>query len=318
VIRALKLSHPNLHVSFLTHPMGRLVLKDNPYLDEHLVIASGMMEQIKGLRHLRSRNFNIVFDFMGNPRSSLAAFCTGAKTRVGVSSARDFLYTQVVPRISGEDYIVLEKFRMINALGFDASDVRLDFPWDKNDLITPQNWLNLHSPASQAAPRIILSPTHRREARRWCDDKWVALATKLVDEFKASVIWAWGPGEEDEVSKLAGLCSRKTFKAPKTSLRELGALIGQCELFIGNSNGPSHIAVAVNTPSIQLHGPTDAPSWCPFTPRHAAVAKSSMASIDVPDVLDAVSQLKSSVYQEIAKRGRITSWEIARTERPQL
>jgi ADP-heptose:LPS heptosyltransferase len=74
------------------------------------------------------------------------------------------------------------------------------------------------------------------------------------------------------------------IKSPKTTFRELAALIGESHLFIGNSNGPSHVAVAMDTPSIQLHGPTSAVSWCPMTERHRAVQGRDMASIALVEV----------------------------------
>jgi heptosyltransferase-2/heptosyltransferase-3 len=47
--------------------------------------------------------------------------------------------------------------------------------------------------------------------------------------------------------------------------------MANCDLFLGNSNGPSHVAVAVDIPSLQLHGTTLAASWCPLSERHRAL-----------------------------------------------
>jgi heptosyltransferase-1 len=45
---------------------------------------------------------------------------------------------------------------------------------------------------------------------------------------------------------------------PKMNLKELTALISNCDLLIGNDTGPSYIAWANNIPSITLFGPTPA------------------------------------------------------------
>ena len=45
--------------------------------------------------------------------------------------------------------------------------------------------------------------------------------------------------------------------APRLSLAELRASIEHCDLTIGNDTGPTHLAWAMNRPSITLFGPTN-------------------------------------------------------------
>ena len=85
----------------------------------------------------------------------------------------------------------------------------------------------------------------------------------ILQEWGAEIIWLWGPGKKILLKMLCHFCKEKAHLAPKTGFREMAALIAQTDLFIGNSNGPSHVAVSCNTPSIQLHGPTSLVSWCP-------------------------------------------------------
>src|SRR5690606_32279301 len=105
--------------------------------------------------------------------------------------------------------------------------------------------------------RVALSPTHRRAVRRWPLASYAALADRLVNEWGAAVVWLWGPGEEAEIDAAMALTQAPTIKAPKTSFREMAALLGNMHLFVGNSNGPSHVAVADGICSLQLHGHTD-------------------------------------------------------------
>lgn len=43
----------------------------------------------------------------------------------------------------------------------------------------------------------------------------------------------------------------------KTSIREAGAILNRCSLFVGSDSGLLHLAAAVGTPAIGLFGPTD-------------------------------------------------------------
>jgi ADP-heptose:LPS heptosyltransferase len=85
-------------------------------------------------------------------------------------------------------------------------------------------------------------------------------------------------------------------------MRELAAFIANCDLFVGNSNGPSHVATSTEIPSLQLHGPTYAKSWSPLNERHQAVQKAQMEDIDVESVWHALGQLRPVVEKRVQYR----------------
>jgi ADP-heptose:LPS heptosyltransferase len=159
-----------------------------------------------------------------------------------------------------------------------------------------------------APVRVVLSPTNRREPRRWPLDRYAALADRLVREWQASVVWLWGPGEEADVDQAISLCREKTIKAMPTRFREMAALLANADLFFGNSNGPSHVAVAVGIPTLELHGPTLATSWCPMTSRHRAVQGSSMGDIAAESAWSTLQAMKPEVDAQAASR-RVTGFK---------
>jgi ADP-heptose:LPS heptosyltransferase len=50
----------------------------------------------------------------------------------------------------------------------------------------------------------------------------------------------------------------------RTSLAELAAVLKQCDLFVGNDSGVSHLASSVGTPVVAVFGPTDPHAWAPY------------------------------------------------------
>jgi heptosyltransferase-3 len=273
-LRAIKRERPKAKLTFLSHTMGRLVLDHCPFLDEHFFFdeKTSISEQLRLMRTLRERHFDVVIDFMNNPRSALYTWITAGLERIAFSSARRPAYTRLVPRPEPGRYIVQEKFDLLAAAGLARpTDERLVLPWFE---VHTQPFMRLwaESQLFKDAPyRIALSPTHRRVARRWPLASYAALADRLATEWGAAVVWLWGPGEEGEIDAAMALTKTKTIKAPKTSFREMAALVGNMHLFVGNSNGPSHVAVADGICSLQLHGHTDARAWCPMTPEHQAL-----------------------------------------------
>ena len=71
---------------------------------------------------------------------------------------------------------------------------------------------------------------------------------------KTLVVW----GSEEEHRKALWMQEQSAFieVLPKGSLDALKYVISRCALLIGNDTGPTHMAWALNVPSITLFGPT--------------------------------------------------------------
>ena len=287
-LKAIRLEKPDAKITFLSQSMGKMIIDDSPYVDEHLHFAKdiSVFKSLRLAKKIRSRKFDTVYDFMNNPRSALYSLLSGASKRVAFKSSRKFAYTEVYDAPATRSYIVEEKFELLRQTGLDPKDIRLVLPWQKSHT-KPTMQLWEQNPQLQEAPfNIVISPTHRRDHRKWPLKYYAALADKLVSEWNASIIWIWGPGEESLVDEVMSYCSKKTIKAPPTSFREAAALMANMDLFIGNSNGPSHVAVAVNVCSYQLHGHTHLRSWCPLTSHHRGIQSPSFLKVKIPDMAE--------------------------------
>jgi len=85
-------------------------------------------------------------------------------------------------------------------------------------------------------------------------EHFVELASKL----DANIILIWGSENEKEDALYIKSNTNNTQISPKLNLVQLTALIDSVDLIIGNDTGPTHIAWAMNKPSITLFGPTPA------------------------------------------------------------
>ena len=106
------------------------------------------------------------------------------------------------------------------------------------------------------------------------------LPASSIDEVK--VILTGGPNEEDIVEKVYRGTHSKPLRAVGIfSIKELAALIKMSHLFVANSTGPLHIAVAVGTEVIGFYCPLVPclpERWGPYGRRHDSVLMPAVES----------------------------------------
>jgi ADP-heptose:LPS heptosyltransferase len=72
----------------------------------------------------------------------------------------------------------------------------------------------------------------------------------------------WGvPSEKPLAESIVASSHGASQLAPATTVAQLAALCRRSAMFLGSDTGPMHLAVAVGTPTISLHGPSQA-EWC--------------------------------------------------------
>ncbi|GAB4258714.1 glycosyltransferase family 9 protein [Deferrisoma sp.] len=267
--RILKEARPGCRVAFLTERPSDGLLRGNPHIDEILLNDRNApwWRTLALGGELRRRRFDVVLDFMGNPRSALLTRLSGAPMRVSYeAAARRWAYTHNAGREGG--YAVTVKKNLLGPLGISSS-------WDR-----PEIYLSEEERAWGVAQRraligegrrfVTVDPTHRRATRRWPEAHYGELCARLADWGWTPVV-LWGPGEEGVARAVVEASGGRTRVAPKTNLREMAALIAAADLHVGNCSAPRHIAVAVGTPTFTVLGSTSA-GWTHPAPEHTEIA----------------------------------------------
>jgi lipopolysaccharide heptosyltransferase II len=110
-----------------------------------------------------------------------------------------------------------------------------------------------------AGPIVAVHPGARNgKAKRWPLRHFATLCDRLVQEMDALVILTGAPNEallSREI--LARLRVPVVDLTGQTTLPELVALLAESDVVVTGDSGPMHIACAVATPVVALHGPTD-------------------------------------------------------------
>jgi ADP-heptose:LPS heptosyltransferase len=285
VVRALKTHFPRSYIAFLVERESSDLLTLNPYLNEVIILEReryrNPLYSLRKIWQIRKKGFDLVMDFLGNPRTAYITFLSGASRRMGYDIPwRRFYYNLLIKDDGRPNYSAAHKLEALKLLRIGAPDPRPDFLISEEAKLFSQRFFQ-EAGVDPGKLIVSLSPTSRRHFRRWHLERFAQLADWLMSRFQATVVLVWGPGEREVVERVESLMKQKPLISPETEdLSQLGAILRKCDLHIGNDNGTKHIAVAMGKPTITIYGPQDPVSWTyPEPARHKFLKKKT----DCPD-----------------------------------
>jgi|WetSurSiteA1Bulk_404760.scaffolds.fasta_scaffold00342_8 heptosyltransferase II len=265
-LRALRKALPESRISLLVKPWVSAVFDKDPNIDELLFyddIHTGIIGKLKLSRMLNKKKFCGALLFQNAFDAALIAFLSGIKYRAGYDrDGRGFLLTEKVPVPGNEkkEHQIFYYLNLLNQLGISApySEPYIHLTVDERlcarDIVKEMK-----------RPLLGINPgATYGSAKRWFPERFAEIANWFISDTGGSVILFGGNQEvaiADEIYKQVIPEFRTTSflasLAGKSSLRDLIALIAECNVFLTNDSGPMHIAYAVRTPLVALFGSTD-------------------------------------------------------------
>jgi heptosyltransferase I len=198
--------------------------------------------------------YDIVIDLQGLIKSALISKLIKSKKTIGFDkdSAREgiasFFYTDKFNYDYSENVIERNYSLIEFALGIHIGKKQINskLPF----LFASSNKLN--TSLSKTKKNILLIPGASHITKCYPPSKFAKL-TSLID---ANFLIIWGNSDEKVLAKKIKELSPEVDICNKQSIDSLILLISLVDLVIGPDTGPTHIAWALNVPSITLFGPT--------------------------------------------------------------
>ena len=259
----------------MVEPAAAPVVQGNPHLDEVIVTAgarglAGFFNDLAIIGRVRRGRYDMVVDFHSGPRSSLIAWLSGARQRIGYDvPGRGWMYTTRVPRPRGirARHAVANQWDLLNALGIRTPD-----PAES----PAEMAVDARAADSVAARLLALGVVDQHELvvlhvsagnpfRRWPADAFASLAAMLVrDHPQRRILVVSGPSEKDAAARVIDMARSRVDAAGKDrvlpaqdfTLAELRAVMDRAALFVGGDSGPMHIASTSTIPIAAIYGPT--------------------------------------------------------------
>ncbi|MFQ6042938.1 MAG: glycosyltransferase family 9 protein [Candidatus Poribacteria bacterium] len=297
-LRAIWKQFPHARLTMMASPINRQLLKNCPYIDE--ILTFRMNEYAKSprrfwafARSLREKRFDAAIDFEHWPRlSALLVYLSGAPRRIGFRTAgqyRHYVFTDTVEHVRGKhellSFLDIAKLlvRIAPHLSMGKAIYRRtelevwpcveDFKW-------VEQFLNEHG-IKEDVPLIGIHPDAGRTEprRRWTKEGYQQVADALAKKYGAQIVLTGAPPEVELSEQIASMMRAKAIiAAGKTNINQLAALFSRCQFVLCGNCGPMHLAAAVKTPVIALHGPTNPAQWGPWGEEHTIICSDMRCS----------------------------------------
>jgi lipopolysaccharide heptosyltransferase II len=270
-IRALRRGYPDIQIDMLVQQSTAEVLAGERDI-AHLIRYNPQIWQQKGgllsalqlLRQLRKARYDLAISVSGDI-GSIFTRLSGARRTVGYAGeAYPYMLTDPVP---GRRYDVSQhETRYVLALAQAAGGIvdsandrprlhaRLD---ERRDIVSLLDVARAE--LGRKGPIIAMHAGARNgQAKRWPTTHFAALADRLAEDLDALVVVTGAPKEAPLAVDIERHVRYPLLNiSGKTSLRQLVALLAESDVLVTGDSGPMHIACAVDTPVVVMHGPTD-------------------------------------------------------------
>jgi|SRR5579884_1927197 len=278
VIANLRRHFPEAQIIMVVNKGTDEVLRYNPHLNEVLPLDRSrikgwgmgrVLDSLSLIKRIRRERFDLVVDLTDGDRGAIMGFLSGAPIRIGYNAEgriRGRLYTTIVrpsqPRLHNVEY----QLEAIRTLGLPVVTKRLDLRWGESERRFAEEWLIEKGWAERSFATV--HPGARWWFKQWPLDRFATLAERLWEQHRLETLFLGGEKERGDLLEIRRHGRRPFHSAEGITLLQLAALIEKSRLFIGNDNGPMHIAAAVGTPAVALFGSSDPKIWGPWGEGH--------------------------------------------------
>lgn len=325
-LQALRARYPDASITLLAKPHAEELLRGSDLVDEIISFDfPWTAEKDKYLRsrydryaisslvrRLRDERFDLTLDCRMDFRSNVVTFASRAKRRVGYAfGGGSFLLTDAIKVNPTSHHKVTDWLKLMEALGSQRGARAIARAEDGKPLSPRLTLLPEERQAAASkleamgiAPRDLIVAIHvggSHPEKRWPPERFAQVADALVERYGVRIVVLVDP---------EGYGAHVPLRHPApyftSSLRELMALIGSCDLLICNDSAPMHIADALGVPVVAVFT-TGNPKWYGPSGKYQKVVgkgapRGEMIDVPVSDVLVAA---EAQVERAIVAHSRV-------------
>jgi len=248
VIKGIKDLYPDSRIFFLTTPAGRLLIENDPLVDQVIVYDKrGKEKGLKGIfltaKKITDLKFDRVYSLHKSFRTSIMLFLADISHKTGFKKAKlSFIYNVRETRNS-EDHDAIRNLSILSSetdISLLKQDLRL-FP-PKEDSVNPE------LKSLKKSKYLLLSPGSAWKTKMW-HAKGYNETARYFEKKGYFVVVTGSAAEKDVCEKVCENTSSFNF-CGKLNLSELKFAAANAQLIICNDSMALHLASALKTPSV--------------------------------------------------------------------
>jgi heptosyltransferase-1 len=202
---------------------------------------------------LRSRDYDLVIDLQGQWKSALIArlakgFHSGYNKKSVNEWGAHLLYNKKYFVSKQQHSIRRMRELMARVLSYKFDEKNVDYGIDRSRLPLP--------PLHLKHPYLVFIHSTSWESKCWPENHWQELTGKAIHA-GFQVVLSWGNRAEKERAQRIAADRKDAIVLPDLSISEKASVLAQAHATVGLDTGLSHIAAALDVPSITLYGATD-------------------------------------------------------------
>ena len=290
-LNAIRAHYPKAHINWLVETAAADLVIGHRALDR--VIVSHRKRWIRELKGpgrgqvladirrfwhaLRDTDYDIIIDFQALLKSAVLVWLARGKRKIGFDKGmqhqeHSYLFlNERVPPVDMEVHALTRGLMLLKAIGIEPSSVVYDVPASEKDRRQVKFLLGDHG-IDGSRLLVAINPVALWETKLWLNDRFAALADRLVREYGLDVVFTGGPGDRETIADIRAKMTEKAADfSGRTTLTMLAALYQQAALLVTTDTGPMHLAAAVDTRVVALFGPTAPWRTGPYGQGHTVV-----------------------------------------------
>lgn len=282
-LTALRARFPKAHISFMVNSYTKDLVVGAPMINEVIAYDSkiSLLGKLRLIIDLRRSRFDLAVILYSTFWSCLVAFLSGALFRIGYRErGGGFLLTTPIPPKKGNAVVheVENTLDIVRVIGADTEDKELYICITEQGKRYAKTFFKEKGISSQDKI-VAIHPGARQGYIRWQKEGFAEVADNLIEKYYFKILLIGDDSEKYLVEDLLRMIRNKkeVIPARDTTLTQLVSLLKRCNLFIGNSTGPMHLAAALKVPVVAIFGcihPLDSyKKWGPWGDGHIVVSK---------------------------------------------
>jgi heptosyltransferase-1 len=260
VLAALRAAKPDAFIGWVAEGRNGDLLEGHPALDRLIRVPRRWLKSPRAVgalrRELKELQFDTTIDLQCLTKSAVAARLSGAPRRIGYAGALGrelsrFFHNSLVP--VDAEHVIDRYLAILQPLGITNPEVEFNLPERSEDAQYAET--ELASFSLKPKHFAIVNPGAGWASKIWPAKRYGQLARRLLDEQGIPSLAVWGPAEELALAEQIVAASGGAAQlAPPTTMLQLSSFSRRAKLFVGSDTGPLHLAIAVGTPAVSLHG----------------------------------------------------------------